>query len=370
MKRKTILYILLTVMIIGSLTGCKEKEGPTQQVSEQTEIETDTELYGLEPVTEQIENEPTHEGQSLSYLSGEWIDSELAKKRPIALMVENTKMALPQYGLGQADIIYECPVEGGISRLMALYQDYSGMDKVGNVRSCRHYYAYFAKEFDAIYFHAGASSIAYKGVLSGSYIEDVDGITGAGGQYFFRDNSEKVAPHNLYTSSELMKKAIEHFNFEPDHSAEYAGHYQFSDDTQPNLLENGQKADKISLYYQNAKPWFEYNKEDGFYYRFEFGAPQKDGLTGNQLAVKNIILQNCNVKVVDDVGRLDIDFLSGGKGLYLTNGKCINITWTRDSEYDITHYYDENGQELILNPGKTWVEIVQDNYADQNIVSE
>lgn len=368
MKKRVWMLSLVALMTCCIVTGCKKEQPVQTEEKEAVEQETETEILGLEPVTEKKEKKVSHKGQSRSYLTGEWIDKKIAKQRPIALMVENTKMALPQYGLGNADIIYECPVEGGISRLMAIYQDYSGMEKVGNVRSCRHYYAYFAKEFDAVYFHAGASSIAYKGVLAGSFIEDVDGIKGSDGKYFFRASSKK-APHNLYTSSKLMKQAMDEKGFETTYDKEYQGHYQFAKDGKKVKLKNGRDAMKVSLYYQNAKPWFEYNKKDGLYYRFEFGSAQKDGLTDKQLAVKNIIVQYCDSRIVDDVGRLDITHVASGKGLFITNGKCIDITWKKNSENDITRYYDENGKEIVLNQGKTWVEIAQSSYADQNVIS-
>ena len=129
-------------------------------------------------------------------------------------------------------------------------------------------------------------------------------------------------------------------------------------------------AKKVSLYYVDAKPWFVYNETDGLYYRYEFGDKQIDGSTGEQLAVKNIILQNCKSSLKDSKnGTLDIDYLSGGSGMYITNGKAVPITWKRASANDITHYYTQDGQEIILNPGKTWVEIVENSRASQNKIS-
>ncbi len=87
---------------------------------------------------------------------------------------------------------------------------------------------------------------------------------------------------------------------------------------------------KVSLYYVDAKPWFVYNETDGLYYRYEFGDKQIDGSTGEQLAVKNIILQNCYSSLKDSKnGTLDIDYLSGGSGMYITNGKAVPITWKK-----------------------------------------
>ena len=150
----------------------------------------------------------------------------------------------------------------------------------------------------------------------------------------------------------------------------YTSHYRFTTEDSQNLLDQGEVAKKVSLYYVDAKPWFVYNETDGLYYRYEFGDKQIDGSTGEQLAVKNIILQNCYSSLKDSKnGTLDIDYLSGGSGMYITNGKAVPITWKRASANDITHYYTQDGQEIILNPGKTWVEIVENSRASQNKIS-
>ena len=135
------------------------------------------------------------------------------------------------------------------------------------------------------------------------------------------------------------------------------------------MLENGEEAAVVKMYYVDAKPWFLYNKKDGLYYRYEFGDKQVDGATGKQLAVKNIILQNCASSLKDSKnGTLDINYQSGGTGKYITNGKAIDITWSRASASAKTQYFDENGKEIILNPGKTWVEIVENSRASQNVI--
>lgn len=362
------LCLILAVCIVIALVkrfGNRKTEDHTTEPSEVvTEMiaEAPTEEV-TEEVTEVVEE--THEGQAKSYLTGEWIDEDLASDRPVALMVENTSMSLPQYGIGQADVIYECPVEGGITRLMAIFQDYSGMDKVGNVRSCRNYYVYFAKEFDAVYMHAGKSHFA-EDLLNSTFIDNVDGVTGKGGSYYYRVSSRK-APHNLYTSSALMAKAISGYGYDSKVSSSYTGHYQFAEDGESVTLDNGTDATKVEMYYTNPKPWFEYNAEDGLYYRFEFGGKQVDAITGEQLAVKNIIIQNCSWYLWESsTGYLYIDYMSGGSGKYITNGKCIDITWKRNSESGPTRYYDSDGNEITLNQGKTWVEIVQNDYAGKN----
>lgn len=358
---------LVLLAALALLTGCaakKDEQAPVLPTQEK--VQAPTEIYKEE---EPQETEDPHEGKAVSPFTGMWIDADIAELRPVAVMTENTKVTLPQYGLASADVIYECPVEGGITRLMAIYQDYSGMEKVGNVRSCRLYYVYFAKEFDAIYYHAGESKYALD-VLNSSFIDNVDGITGAGGKYFYRDSSRK-APHNLYTTSDMLAAGISDFGYRTKLTDSGEPHYLFADEDEPSVLKDGVDANKVSLYYVDPKPWFEYNSEDGKYYRFEFGAPQVDALTGEQLAVTNIIIQNCYSSLKDaSNGTLDIDYQSGGTGIFITGGKAIDITWTRESASARTRYYDPNGNEIVLNPGTTWVAIAENSKAGKNIINE
>lgn len=369
MKKKCLTGVGM-ILIAGILmAGCgKSKDDNTQSsvVPETKTIESqasETEIASQE--TEVVDN---HEGMAKSLLTGEWISEELAGQRPVAIMTENTKVTLPQYGVSNADIIYECPVEGGITRLLACYQDYSGMEKIGNVRSSRNCYIYLAKELDAIYVHAGGSTYAYE-VLDTGYIDHIDGITGKGGKSFYRDSSRK-APHNLYTTSEKLASGITSAGFSTELDSAYAdGHFKFAEDDAPVTLANGSDAAVVSLYYQNPKPWFEYHEEDGLYYRYEFGSAQVDGANNEQLAVKNIIIQYHNISKYDSsAGYLDIDLVGSGSGKYITNGKVIDITWKKDSLNGITHYYDTDGNEITLNQGKSWIAVCDEAYAGKNVI--
>ena len=118
MKRKMI-YAVLLAMSVLALTGCKKKDEPA--VQPETQVQTEA-LPVAE--TETQESGPTHEGEVRSFYTGEWIDEKLAWKRPVAVMTENTHVTLPQYGVSNADVIYECPVEGGITRIMGIFQNY------------------------------------------------------------------------------------------------------------------------------------------------------------------------------------------------------------------------------------------------------
>ncbi|MFQ7549798.1 MAG: DUF3048 C-terminal domain-containing protein [Blautia marasmi] len=104
--------------------------------------------------------------------------------------------------------------------------------------------------------------------------------------------------------------------------------------------------------YSVNAPWFDYNAEEKLYYRFQYGEPQIDELTSGQLAYKNVILQYCPWENYEDSAYLHINVMSGGSGKYISEGQAIDITWKKDSEWAPTHYYDANGNEITLNPGK------------------
>jgi hypothetical protein len=365
MKKKVLSLLLSVGMMVGLLAGCG---GSTTTAEEGNDSADTVAEEGSQPEEASEEQEIAPDGMARSYLTGEWIDADLANQRPVAIMFENTTAALPSYNISKADIIYEFPVEGGITRMMALFQDYSGMDRIGNVRSCRSYFAYTAIAFDAIYVHCGGAIEAYEDVLDPGLVDNLDERLGAKG--FFR-SSDKSAPHNLYTSSDGLAEGIADKGYATTHSDSYEGYFKFNKDDSSDITLDGEDAAVVVVYQANPKPWFVYNEEDGLYYRNEFGSAQVDTATGEQLAVKNIIIQECTVDAYYDEqnhDRVDIGTTAGGDGIYVSNGKAINITWTCSADGSITHYYDADGNEIKLNQGKTWVEITDLDYNDRNVI--
>ena len=288
------------------------------------------------------------DGMISSYLTGELVDVEKANRRPLAIMMSNDKEAQPHYGINRAGVVYEAPVEGTMNRFMAIIEDYDDLERIGSVRSCRTYYTYFAREFDAIYAHFGQSTFAVP------YLENVDninGVEGVGGNAFFRSNDKK-APHNAYASASKIKKTIEKLGYSTEYSDSYQGHFKFAGGTTQVQLD-GQDAYKVVPGYSYNEPWFDYNEEDGLYYRYQYGAAHK-GNEG-QIAVKNIIIQYAEWGYYATTDYLNINLHTGREGYYITNGKAIPVTWKKDGEFGVTRYYDMEGNEIILNKGKTWI---------------
>lgn len=358
--RFRILWITGLCLVI-SMTGCSGKyqeavlPAPTKApvtesavtvtTAPETEAETVPEVWEPE---ERIEVD----GKIKSYLTGEMTDISKANRRPIAVMMSNDKAALPQYGINRAGVVYEAPVEGEMNRFMAIMEDYDDLKRIGSVRSCRTYYTYFAREFDAIYGHFGQSTFA-KPYLKN--VDNINGLEGIGDTAYFRTNDKK-APHNAYSSSERLQKSIEKLGYSQTYSDSYKGHYQFTRSGNEIHLENGQDAYKVVPGYAMNKPWFLYNEEDGLYYRYQYGDVHK-GDEG-PIAVKNIIFQYCQSGHYASTEYLNINVHTSECGYYITNGKVIPISWKKDGEFGVTRYYDSGGKEIVLNQGKTWVCII------------
>lgn len=357
---KKLLSVVLSIAMVGTLmagiTGCGKKE-TTEEVSTEATVAT----------TEEKEVNP--EGKARSLLTGEWVDEEIANKRPVAFMIENTSMSIPSSNSSMADVYYEAPEEGGITRIMAIYNDISGLGTIGNIRSTRPYFVYTAMAFDAILAHCGGSIETYNELLDPGKVDNLDERIGASG--FFRA-SDKSEPHNLYASSDEIEKAIESKGYARNYSESYMGYLNFNtDDANEIQLNDGMDAAVVTVYQSDCKPWFEYNEKDGLYYRFEFGEEQMDEVTNTQLAVKNVIIQECEVEAYFDEqqhDRVDIGIEKSGNGKYITNGKAIDITWKSSGLGHATHYYDIDGNEIQLNQGKTWINIMDKNYASENLI--
>lgn len=367
MKKTKLVLLMLAASLM--MFGCGKKEvqedTPVETTQEPKEEEAKEEVE--EPVKEEEPAIVAPDGKVRSTLTGEWIDESLEKKRPIALMFNNIQVACPQTGIAKADIIYECNVEGNLTRLMGIFKDWENIEKIGSVRSCRDYFVYWALEWDSIYCHFGGPSVYVDDILGRSYVDNLDG-TKLDGTVYFR-SSDRVAPHNAYASGAGILKGIEKYNFSRDYTSNYEGeHYKFVTPGEKVELKDGVSATHVEPGYTVNKPYFDYNESDGLYYRFQYGGKHIDNADNSQLAYTNIILQNTYYETRDAKGYLAYAACDEGTGWYITGGKAIEVTWVKNSDFAPTRYYDKSGNEITINNGKTWVCIVQDQNKDKVVI--
>ncbi len=284
------------------------------------------------------------------------VDTE-SKTRPYAVMINNNHAAWPQCGLKDAYIVYEIIAEGGITRMMALYKD-KLPEKVGSVRSARHYFIDYADENDAIFIHWGGSPQAYNRIYSG--VNDIDGIA-LEGSVFFRDRS--------------LRRDYEHTGFvDLTKAQDYAEQKGYTRDTDKDLLldysvdeidlstdEEATEATEIVLRYSDYHTTsYEYDEEEKVYKRSMSGKANIDLETEEQYTAKNIIVYKVGNYTINDgegKGRQDLENIGSGEGYFITNGYCIPITWEKEGHSEQTIYRYNNGEKLKVSDGNTFIQI-------------
>ena len=277
--------------------------------------------------------------------------------RPIAVMIDNHKGAWPQAGLNKTYLVYEIIVEGGETRLMALFKG-QDVDVVGPVRSSRHYFLDYVMENDALYAHYGWSPKA-ESDISTYGINNINGIY-YGKPTFWRISAKK-APHNAMTSTKTILDAAKKKKYRTTSEAKSVLNYA----KEEIKLEDGQAATSIKIphsYLQSVT--YKYDEKTKRYTRYARGTLQKDYTTGESITTKNIIIEFINNSVLNDgtnKDRQNLHNIGTFNGYYITNGKAIKIECTKTDRNSKTKYRDMNGKEIEVNDGNTWINICPKN---------
>ncbi len=280
-----------------------------------------------------------------------------SNKRPIAIMINTHNEALPQSGLQDAYMIYELMVEGGITRMMALYTQDFNVEKIGSIRSSRHNYLDYAMENDAIYVHWGGSYVAYDD-LDSLKLDHIDGMV-YGSKYFKTDSTLKRSlEHTRFSSSELIKQAIEKLKFRTTTDKGYLLNYT-ADPVDLSTKEGAVAANKVDIKYSNYRTSsYEYNSEEGVYYRSMNGKKHVDLVTNEQYHFKNIIAYSVKYDAYGTDPKLkDLQNIGSGEGVYITNGYSIPIKWSKASRSAKTIYTYMDGTEIDVSDGNTFIQI-------------
>ena len=276
--------------------------------------------------------------------------------RPIALMIDNdTNAARPQMGLESAYLVYEMVVEGSATRFMALFKDHS-LEKVGPVRSSRHYFLDYAMENDAIYAHAGWSPKAMSDIKS-LKINNINGVAGDSDIYW-RDNTYDSTWHNLYTSLAKLSERADKKEYRRTTDTENLT-YNKNDE-----VPNGEAVIEIDIPYAGFyKVKYVYDEATMRFVRYVNGNPHTSQ-TGENLSTKNIIMysvKNVNLQDGDNKGRQDLKNIGSGTGYYFSDGKVLEINWEKTARDKTTKYTLKDGTPLVANPGNTYIQIVPEN---------
>lgn len=301
-------------------------------------------------ITDEIINNPPNpieEEKYYNFYTGIECPKEELNNFAFMTIIENSSAARPQSGISYADILFETSAEGGIPRFLALFS--SNLPSIiGPVRSIRPYFIDIVKEFNIPVAHCGGSAEALTTIDNDSSIISINEITQ--GSYFWRDSSRK-APHNLYTSSDNIKKYVDSKNINITKSQFASFDENFFDNS------NLQPASNIKLLI-NKTYNTSYEYRDNLYYKFMNSEKAIDSINNSQINFSNIVVQKTPITLSNDNSHLNIPIVGEGEGIVFSKGKMINITWKRDSLNSKVTLLDKDGSIVPLSPGKTMWNIV------------
>lgn len=294
-------------------------------------------------------DEPAEEKElTVNPLTGvaELDSAAVAKQRPVAIMVNNVKVAQSrQTGLADADIIYETEVEGGITRLMAVYQDISKLDKIGTVRSARYPYVDLALGHDAIYIHCGQDPTYCQPHLAD--IDDLDIDTNVKGAK--RIANGLSSEHTLYAvAGDLWENISDKFDTKVSKVTPWVNF------TEENITLSGGSATSVVVPYPAATTNFTYDASTGLYTRLSGGTVLTDYYSGESTQVKNVFILFTSISDYPDGEHRKVA-LESGKGYYITNGTVQSIKWSKGKSTNGFKFTDESGNTLKVNAGNSWV---------------
>ena len=358
--RKRFLCLLLSGLMALSLCSCGDAGGASSSAGVSSSVQAEP-AASLEPVPE-TPQEP--EGPAgTNPLTGLPMEPELENNRPVAVMLNNLKAAQPQLGTSQADIIYEVEAEGGITRMLAVYQSLEGVGTLGSIRSSRPYYLELALGHDALYVHAGGSPAAYQDIPAWG-VDNMDGVNGGSdARIFWRDAERKKTmdyEHTLVTSGEKIQEYIDG-HFRTEHSDGYTYTQAFAGDGTP---AGGTAAEHVSVKFSSYKTGtFDYDAGTKLYMVGQYGKAYVDGNNGEQVGVTNVLVLETAISTIsgDSYGRQEVKLTGSGKGTYFCGGKSIPIQWSKADRNSQFVYTTESGAPLVLGQGTSYVCIISPN---------
>ena len=362
MKKHNTLKKLFALAAAAALTLCAcggsgDDSSPSASASEPESPSVSV----IAPVEPEPPPEPVY--PYVNPLTGEGLYQDISGKRPIAVMFNNLKQALPQIGISKADVLYEVVAEGGITRIMGVYQDLEGAGDLGSIRSARDYYVNLVLGHDAIYIHAGGSPQAYDALGSWG-VTHIDFVNGPYGNMCWRDPDRRKTAgleHSLLTSSEKVLEQMPS-RFTLEHKEGFAVGWAF--DKEPPAGEKQQVSQLTVPFSKYKTGHFTYDSAQNRYLIEQHidGAdePYVDGRTGEAVAVSNVLVLFTDVGVIkgDDKGRMSVRTTGEGEGLLLRDGRIYEITWRRDKRTDTFSFLNGSGQPVPLAIGPSYINIV------------
>lgn len=290
------------------------------------------------------------------HLDGLMVAAAAANNVPACVMIENAAFqgVRPQSGISAAQVVYEIIVEGGITRWMAVFAGEKA-DVVGPVRSARDTYLEFASELNCAYFHAGGSYTAMR-AIENFKLRNIDSLREY--KWFWRDSS-KYSPHNLFTKTDNLYDAINNGHNWKDAPTYTPWHFVDDED-----IAGGEAATEVNIHFGGAYDvHYVYNTDSKDYERSNGGVPQTDANTDKVLTARNIIIEKVPPgEVIEGKGRINFSVTGEGETYIFRLGQLTKGTWKKADRLSRTQFFTDDGKEIPLARGTSWVEIVPEDH--------
>jgi len=336
--------IILSAGLAMTFVGCGNKQEAVIVTPEST------------PTSHSIIESTTPSGTYFSEMTGLPISTELQEQRPIAVMVDCEQVALPSYGLAEADVVYDLRnsmINDYVTRFMALYKDYNSVPQIGSIRSTRPTNVWLAGEWNAIICHDGTDPEADELIQHDFAQQHLSGC-------FSRLSNGKATEFTEYILSGDVDSAISSYGLDKNYN-QYkldGNHFNFVKYNTSLNVSSFKDANSITLPFSHNGTTLAYNTETKSYDLSMYGEIHKDAEDDKILTFTNVLLISCDYHeiTIHNIQYHIVD--NGGDGYYITNGKAEPITWKKGGENEITHYYDASGNDLQMNRGKTYINLV------------
>lgn len=367
MKKRIFALCSALLLSLTVFAGCGSKPAEESAASEPEATATAAPTAEAESSAAESTAEPTEapstEPANVNLLTGlPTLTDGAIGKRPVAVMVNNVDAALPQYGISAADLIFELPVEYDLTRLMAVYGDYTQIPEVCSIRSCRYYYPILAVGFDAIYVNWGMNESVARPTVNSMDIDQYDGDEYGLGDCFGRDKARYESgyawEHTGVFHGPNFPSVLEKDKVRTDLKEDKTGTAFNFVEMDKNAAPNGEDAQKVRVDFGANYSVFTYDEENHEYLKSFKDSPHMDGISKEQLKFENVIVLETEIKPYpgDEVIKY-VDWEGGenAKGYYISEGKMVPITWSKAGMYDLLKFFDANGNELQLNRGKSYI---------------
>lgn len=307
----------------------------------------------------------------VSDLTGMAVDGSVHAQRPLALVSRADEAHQPLYGIGSADIVYEFAAAGDLSETAALIQDWTKLPVIGMTSELKYYMVPVLGEWDAFLLHSAGdpyadSAISLMALPELSEVQDAALAQRDPDQRGFLYRDERG---DAVTRAADLVRACGSLGYDTGVDRQSTGnHFSFSAWEETLEEYGGAQGDlytadyvDLSRMFRDSRSAFVYDGENKVYRKFGHDAPQYDALTGEQLTFSNLIIQCVPYCTLED-GNVGAGILqeSGSQyGYFITRGRAIPITWQKLTNEERTVFYDRNGQEIRLNPGRTYLALAQ-----------